>query len=62
MRRIRPEAPVDQQIIRARVAELAKRRHPDADGGSHDSMEEINAAADRAMADVTYSRPDVRLR
>jgi hypothetical protein len=50
---IRPEASVDRQSIRARVAELAKRHHPDVAGGSHARMAEINAAADRATADVT---------
>jgi hypothetical protein len=51
---IRPDAPVNPQIIRARVAELAKRHHPDMPGGSHDRMAEINAAADRAMADIMH--------
>jgi hypothetical protein len=36
-----------------RVSELAKMHHPDRQGGSHDRMAEINAAADRAMAELT---------
>jgi DnaJ-class molecular chaperone len=50
---IRPEAPVDRQKIRERVAELAKQHHPDRAGGDHNRMAEINAAADHAMEDVT---------
>jgi hypothetical protein len=38
-------------LIRRRQAELAKLHHPD-QGGSHDRMAEINAAVDRAMAEV----------
>jgi hypothetical protein len=49
---IHPDAPVDRQVVRARVAELAKRHHPDVPGGSHERMAEINEAADRAIAEI----------
>jgi len=49
---IPPGIPVDPRMIRTRVAELAKRHHPDVPGGSHARMAEINAAADRAIAEI----------
>jgi hypothetical protein len=49
---IRPDAPVNREAIRARRDELAKRHHPDVDGGSHDRMAEINAAVESAMAEI----------
>jgi hypothetical protein len=49
---IRPETPVNREVIKARQTELAKLHHPD-HGGNPDQMAEINAAVDRAMADIT---------
>jgi hypothetical protein len=49
---IPPGLPVTREIIRLRVTALARQHHPDRPGGSHERMAEINAAADRALAEV----------
>lgn len=39
--------------IEARYRELSKKAHPDAPGGSHDAMSELNAARDAALKEFS---------
>lgn len=47
-----PVGPVTRDQIEASYRELAKRRHPDVVGGSHEAMAELNGARDRALAEL----------
>lgn len=46
----RADLSVDE--VRARYKTLAKRRHPDSDGGSHELMSELNQALEDAVLDL----------
>lgn len=45
-------AQTDAQMIEARYRALAKKAHPDAPGGSHDAMSELNAAKADALREI----------
>jgi hypothetical protein len=42
----------DATIIEGRYRTLAKERHPDAPGGSHDAMAELNHAKEQALKEI----------
>lgn len=44
--------PVSRDMIEHAYRELAKKRHPDTDGGSHEAMAELNAARIEALREV----------
>lgn len=46
-------AQTDASMIEARYRALAKKAHPDAPGGSHDQMAELNRAKEEALREVT---------
>jgi hypothetical protein len=47
-----PDAVASRDLIEAGYRMIAKQRHPDAPGGSHDAMAELNAARDAALREV----------
>lgn len=45
-------AGISPSLIETRYRELAKQRHPDAPGGSHELMAELNAAKEEALKEI----------
>ncbi|KAB2689706.1 J domain-containing protein [Brucella tritici] len=44
---------VTKETVEARFKKLAKERHPDVDGGSHQAMAELNQAREEALREVS---------
>lgn len=43
---------LDRVAARIAAKEIAREHHPDVPGGSHEEMAELNAARDRALAEI----------
>lgn len=43
---------VTRKMVELAYRKLAARRHPDVPGGSHEAMQELNAARDAALQEI----------